>query len=260
TPLGKIVIARSKDSGYIELSGPGSKHQLESIINKIREFYSGIILIDGALDRSSLSSPAVTEATILATGAEIANDIDSIKSKINYQVELFNLQSSDDHKLIASLADADEDSKVIIIDDSYNLRSLPLKTAINNMKNIIGKIKDNTKAIFFNGAIVNQTIKELMNNLNNINDLEIIVQDSTHLFLDPLVYKRFLNKGGRITVLNEIKILAVTVNPFSTSGSYLDPVKLLEETAKTIKPIPCYEIVLYKKITGEGVENIEVLR
>ncbi len=260
TPLGEIIISRSKDQGYIELSGPGSKYQLEYIISKIRETFSGIILIDGALDRSSLSSPTVTEASILATGAEIANSISSITSKIKYQIELFNLQTSDDFELVDSLSNIDQESKVVIIDDSYNLKSLPLNTAINNIDKIIEEINDKTKALFINGAIVNQTMKVLMSKVNNFDELEIIVQDATYLFLDLVIYKRFLNKGGKISVLNEINILGVTVNPFSTKGSYIDPINLLKETAETITPIPCYEIVLYKKIIGEGVENIEVFR
>jgi len=260
TPLGKIVIAKSRERGFIELSGPSSKHELNYIIEKIKKIFSGLILVDGALDRKSFSSPSLTDSTILAAGAVIADSISSIVAKIAFQVELFNLKKSDDKYLNKIAAEIKDETKIMVIDNKYQKKDLKLKTALNNMDTIIKNIDKDTKCLIFNGAVVDNFLEELMHKVANINEIEIIVRDATHLFFDPIIYRRFKNKGGKIKVTDEINILGVTVNPFSPDGSYIEPLKLLEKTAKAIQPIPCYEIVLFKKYTEKGVENIEVFK
>ena len=66
-PLGEIVLARVREPGTAEISGPERTRDVQAAIDALLD-WSDLVLIDGALDRIAASAPAVTEAAILATG------------------------------------------------------------------------------------------------------------------------------------------------------------------------------------------------
>ena len=72
-PLGEIVLARVREAGTVELSGPERTQDLKTIIRGL-EALSDLVIVDGALDRISASALSVTGAAILATGAAVAPD------------------------------------------------------------------------------------------------------------------------------------------------------------------------------------------
>jgi len=256
SPLGEIVIARSKERAFVKLSGPSSKHELKLLKKELARYQPDLILIDGALDRKSFSSPALTDAAILTTGAVTADSINSIVKKVSYQTELFRLKKSQDQKINQIMAKLDSETKVLIINEDYKKRVLKLKTALNNMEAIIPLIDSKTKAVYFNGALVNETINNLLNKCSYLNEIEIIVNDAAHIFINSMLYNRFNAKNGSLKVKDEINLIGITINPFSPTGTYLDPIKLLKEVSKAVAPISCYEVVLNKKCSNKGVEDI----
>jgi len=260
SPLGEIIIARNKERGFIKLSGPSSKNDLKLIKKEFLKYNPDLILIDGALDRRSFSSPALTDATILATGAAVANNISSIVNKISYQIELFKIKKSRDQKITEIISEISQDVKVLIIDKDYQNKSVDLKTILNNMEEVINHIDKDTRAVYFNGALVNDMINTLINKCAFINQFEIVVNDATHIFISPMLFNRFSAKKGNIRVRDEINLLGITINPFSPNGNYLNPLKLLRRISDAVAPIPCYEIVLNKKSSAKGVEDIEIFK
>lgn len=260
SPLGEIIIARNKERGFVKLSGPCSKNELKIIKKEFLKYNPDLIFIDGALSRRSFSSPAITDATILATGAVIANSTSLIVNKISYQTELFRLKKSKDHKINQIISKLKQDIKVLIINKDYEAKSLDLKTILNNMEEVINNIDQDTKAVYFNGALVNDMINTLINKCAFIDEIEVIVNDATHVFISSMLFNRFNAKKGRIRVKDEINLLGITINPFSPNGTYLDPLKLLRKISDAVAPIPCYEVVLNKKSTAEGVEDIEIFK
>lgn len=67
TALGRLITARAKMSGKLLLSGPSDTAGLKALIDLLKSRGVGTTIVDGALSRLSLASPAVTEAMILAT-------------------------------------------------------------------------------------------------------------------------------------------------------------------------------------------------
>lgn len=67
TSLGRLVTARAVSSGKALLSGPADTGSLKTLIQGMKRFDVDTTIVDGALSRLSLSSPAVTEAMVLAT-------------------------------------------------------------------------------------------------------------------------------------------------------------------------------------------------
>ena len=69
TSLGRVVTAKALTRGKILLSGPSSTAGLQRWMQSTRRHGIDLAIIDGALSRMSLASPAVSQAMILATGA-----------------------------------------------------------------------------------------------------------------------------------------------------------------------------------------------
>ena len=263
TPLGEIIIVRSQEAGFVQISGPSTKQQLQQVKEKLLALGADLVLIDGALNRKSLAAPTLTEGTILATGAVIGEQLSTIVDKTAFQIELFNLSTSDDETLQQLAGEVSKKNKVTIIeeqDDGQQYKPVipDVKTAINNLTKITEQITQATKAVVFEGALVDSIVKKLMAKVDNLDQIELIVNDATHIFLSRRLYNRFKSLGGNLKVKQEVDLVGVTVNPFSPVGSSLNPVDLLTEIGKLARPIPVYEIKLGKMYGQKGVKDIEV--
>lgn len=62
TALGRLITARAKMSGKLLLSGPSDTAGLKALIDLLKSRGVGTTIVDGALSRLSLASPAVTES------------------------------------------------------------------------------------------------------------------------------------------------------------------------------------------------------
>jgi len=69
TSLGRVVTAKALTQGKILLSGPSSSMGLRRWMRDMRRHDIDLVIIDGALSRLSLASPAVSQSMILASGA-----------------------------------------------------------------------------------------------------------------------------------------------------------------------------------------------
>ena len=92
TALGRLITARAKMSGKLLLSGPSDTAGLKALIDRLKARGVGTTIVDGALSRLSLASPAVTEAMILATGAAVAGNIPELVRKTKYVYELIGIE------------------------------------------------------------------------------------------------------------------------------------------------------------------------
>lgn len=91
TPLGCLITARAKDSGRVVLSGPSDSAWLQEVIAGMKAYGVGITLVDGALSRMSLASPAVTDAMILCTGAACSSHLPELIRRTKFRCRLIDL-------------------------------------------------------------------------------------------------------------------------------------------------------------------------
>mgnify|MGYP003520451854 FL=1 len=92
TSLGNIVIGKALTPGKLLLSGPSSTNGLRRWMNEMRKYDIDLTIIDGALSRLSLASPAVSESMILATGAAYSANINTLVQKTAFVVQMINLE------------------------------------------------------------------------------------------------------------------------------------------------------------------------
>ncbi len=251
TSLGNIVIGKALTPGKLLLSGPSSTNGLRRWMNEMQKYDIDLTIIDGALSRLSLASPAVSESMILATGAAYSANINTLVQKTAFVVQMINLEltSQDNYDTFINInngvwaidTDIDTDS-----DSDFGKRLVDLKVASSLSMNINTEGLKKCRTLYVSGALTDNFINHIRQN-KIFNETEIVVRDFTKIFLTPMTYNTFLNGKRKITVLQKSKLIAVCVNPSSPNGIVLDSEKLCNALSEAIK-LPVYDL---KKVWRE---------
>lgn len=219
TNLGRLVIARALEVGNCIIAGPNISTRLKKVLKKFKDFGVELSLVDGSLSRISSSSPFITDAMILSTGASLSLDISLLIKKTSYKVNLLQISeykndSIDLYPLKEALWKI-EDNKLVKIKG---------KTALKALYESFDSLKGR-ETLYITGALTDTFFNKLFLK-NDIFSFTIIVKDYTKIFCSQENYNKFINLGGNLLVLKGTKILGVILNPLSPSGYKLDSNKL----------------------------------
>lgn len=245
TSLGNIVIGKALTPGKLLLSGPSSTNGLRRWMNEMQKYDIDLTIIDGALSRLSLASPAVSESMILATGAAYSANINTLVQKTAFVVQMINLEltSQENYNTFIDINsgvwaidfDADNDA-----DFGFGKRLVDLKVASSLSININTDGLKKCKTLYVSGALTDNFVNHIRQN-KIFNETEIVVRDFTKIFLTPMTYNTFVNGKRKITVLQKSKLIAVCVNPTSPNGIVLDSEKLCKTLSEAIN-LPVYDL------------------
>lgn len=229
TALGRLVTAKVVVPGKVMLSGPVSTGRLLEVIRQLQERGAETVLVDGALSRKSLASPAVTEAMILSTGAALSPNIPELVRKTRFVYQLIQLPQ-------AQLSDRQifeqTETGIFAIDDDGNAIDLEIPSALL-LENDKQKLFAHGHRLFVSG-MVSDKLLNMLRMQPEIGSAELIVKDFTRIFATAEAVRAYLQKGGQLTVLHKPNLLAVTVNPWSPTGYVLDSLRLREALAEVI--------------------------
>lgn len=245
TSLGNIVIGKALTPGKLLLSGPSSTNGLRRWMNEMQKYDIDLTIIDGALSRLSLASPAVSESMILATGAAYSANINTLVQKTAFVVQMINLEltSQENYDTFVNINngvwaidfDADNDN-----DFGFGKRLVDLKVASSLSININTEGLKKCKTLYVSGALTDNFVNHIRQN-KIFNETEIVVRDFTKIFLTPMTYNTFINGKRKITVLQKSKLIAVCVNPTAPNGIVLDSEKLCKTLSEAIN-LPVYDL------------------
>ena len=209
TPLGEVIITRALSDGFVQLGGASTNNGILLLREIFRANGAEKILVDGAVSRRALSSPAVTNAAILCTGASLNADIEKVVTETAFIVKTFTLEKANEN-LIEAAAKIPQTLRLALVDDDYGFTPFDFTGKIPPFKYILTR-----------GAVSDSHISKLFASNINLKNAEIIIEDSTKLFIKPETFYRLLRKECRLTVLNQINLVALTINPYSVySGSF----------------------------------------
>ncbi len=241
TSLGNIVIGKALTPGKLLLSGPSSTNGLRRWMKEMRKYDIDLTIIDGALSRLSLASPAVSESMILATGAAYSANINTLVQKTAFVVQMINLEltSQENYDTFIDINNGvwaiDSDN-----DNDFGKRLVDLKVASSLSININTEGLKKCKTLYVSGALTDNFVNHIRQN-KIFNETEIVVRDFTKIFLTPMTYNTFVNNKRKITVLQKSKLIAVCVNPTSPNGIVLDSEKLCKTLSEAIN-LPVYDL------------------
>lgn len=236
TSLGRLVTAKAVTSGKTLISGEPSTQGLKQMIHSMQERGISLTIVDGALSRMSLASPAVTEAMILATGAAVSANIPQLVRKTKFVFDLINIEEVENEvkdKFIGI------DKGFWAVDGSGDIHNLNIES-VYMLENSNDDIFQYGTTIVVNGAITDKLLNHLKCQ-KNIRKVTLVVRDFTKFFVTPESFSSFIKKGGTIKVLQRTKLIAVCVNPTSPQGYTLDS-KVLREAMEKVLNVPVYDV------------------
>lgn len=235
TPFGQVMIAENQKPGYIELVGPSTSQGLKIVSDIMQKLGIDLLLIDGSFDRRSSAVPDLADVVILATGAVLGRDIDTVIKKTVFYVKLLQLRTSDDHRLLDLARQIIADKKIALVNKDYSFEELEISSVLGREKEIADRIGQETQALIISGALVNSMLSAIRDK-----EIEVIVRNPTCIFTDRRTFNSFFSHGGKVSVTTEMHLIAITINPFSPNGTVLDPVVLHTELSKQVAAVPIF--------------------
>jgi len=244
TPLGIVCLGRVESAGMVELAGPGSIKGLKQLIDKMTGYGAEQVLVDGAINRIASASPSVAEGIVLATGASLGHAMEDVVRKTIFRRQLLETSPVTDPLISKPAREGLEKGNAALLHrngNSYQVEPIREEIPLLAGAQIVEKSTSKTGALVFGGALVDNILEDIMDLFSVFPD--IIVQDATRLFISPDVYYRFLNRGGKIYVLDGINLIAVTLNPTDPGGKSYDPKMFIERMQEALHPCPVFDLV-----------------
>jgi hypothetical protein len=245
TPMGEVYISRVREAGLVELAGPGSAAALRALIGQMKEHGAAQILVDGAINRIASAAPSVTGATILATGAPVGPLLDDVIRKTVFRCNILETPVVADRLLLEAAQEGLSRGEAALLqnrDGVWEAETLHAPIPLLVRAQLRRRYRKETAAVALGGALVDQMLLEISKLA--LPPPSVIIRDATRNFVTPGVYARYLQRGGKIRVLQAINLLAVTVNPTDPAGAGYEPRNFLRKLTAALAPRPVFDLVL----------------
>ncbi len=262
TSLGELYLCRVVDAGYVQIAGPVAAADTRRMCDEMFNQGVDLILIDGAIDRKSVAAPESSDAVILSTGAVLSRDIKKVVRETSHVVELYNLpelgkgqgqcDGVDDvteETLVRKLiSEHIEENKILLVktssgsteESNLTAETLDLKTGLGSGRYINEAIDETVKYVYIPGAFTGSIINDI--DPAKFKNVVFVLKDPTRIFMDAILWKQMKKRGMKIKVLKNIKVCAVTVNPFSPEGYSFDSGLLAGEVQEALPDIPVIDV------------------
>ncbi len=232
TPMGDVVVLRARSDGNIQLAGPSITKQLSRLNETFFSFGADLILIDGALSRKTLCSRSVTEATVLCTGASYNKNIETVIEDTGHVCEVLTLPELENASVASRIRELDDDFRGTVLFSDDGAWQLPAGMTLED--GLRQKEAKGTKTVFFGGAMSDGLMRPLLMSSAPIKGMTFVVRDSSKILLKRDNYDKIGIRGVTLRVLENVNLVAVTVNPFSAYGFHFDKDELMDRMQRRV--------------------------
>ncbi len=263
TPLGRVVIARLRGAGTIEVAGPSAAGDVRAVSDAMLAHGAEQVLIDGAVDRRAASSPDVADGLLMSTGAVLSREISEVVLQTRDAVDLVRLPSADDdsasgRRLRELTLHADEApntnrASMLVGEDLESVALPPRFVLTSDAEQIAQALDANPTARWLTvpGAVPDRFLRSLVHPVHHRRrELVVVVSDATKVFLwkrGPDWYRR---QGIHLQTLKDIHLDALTVNPVAPQSHRFDSAELRALLREAIADVPTFD-VLHPDYAGE---------
>jgi hypothetical protein len=255
TPLGRVLIARLRGPGAIEVAGPSAATQVRAVSDAMLGHGAEQVLIDGAIDRRAASSPAVADGLVMSTGAVLSAELEEVVTITNDAVELVRLPAVErDGERGERLRELAAAGISALVGEDYVAAPLPPRFVLASDAAQVEQLLEHNSAarwLIVSGALPEQFLRVLAQTLRKRSrELTVIVADATRVFLGARGVEWYRRQGLEIEVLSEIELLALTVNPVAPQSHTFDSAQMRALLRERIPDVPTFD-VMHPEYLGE---------
>lgn len=231
--LGELCIARVLDPGSVLLAGVRQVAHARFLLERFAQWGAHLHLIDGAFDRMASATAELADGIVLCTGAGVGRTIQDVGRETKHALAKLQMQVAAlpwEKELIAL---ARETGRMAIGGAHEPARILSGTNPIVHHPKTNPSWSNELSAIALPGALTDRTLSVLEEMFETV-----IIKDGTHMMVSSEAWKRFACKGGRILAERRIRVLAVTINPYSPEAYSLPRKALIEEVRLVADRVP----------------------
>jgi hypothetical protein len=240
TPLGRVVVARLLSDGPIEVAGPVTVSGIREVCSAMRSLGADHVLVDGSIDRRAVASPTAVDAVVLATGASVDEDKQTVIDRTQAVVQFMTLPPLTDSR-VRKIAAAHRGSVLVTADD----RAMPADPRLG-----LGSYDDtagcsyrsaDVRWMLIRGALVESFVQSVLPS-GQASELTLVVEHAANVFLSTHNAQWYRDHGVLIRPLKPISLRAVVVNPIAPGSHELDSSELRQGLAEAIATVPIIDV------------------
>ncbi|MEY8367730.1 hypothetical protein AALA24_03070 [Anaerovoracaceae bacterium 42-11] len=239
TSIGDLLLCRVADSGYVQIAGPVATAHTKKMCDEMFEMGCELILIDGAIDRKSIASPETSDAIILSTGAVLSRSMKKVIEDTAHIIGLYSIPELEECRARTLIAENMDLDKILLIKGD-KAEALDLVTGLGASRFIDEAIDDETDYVYIPGAFTNSVIADI--NPNKLKRVHFVLKDPTKIFINQMDFGKLRKKKFQVSVMKNIKVAAVTVNPIAPSGYSFDHKALRDAMQEALPEIPVIDV------------------
>jgi hypothetical protein len=249
TALGAVLVARVLQAGRIVIAGPTLLRDLRSLLERLQTLGARLSIIDGAINRLGAAAPGVTDACTLCTGASAAATPELMARRT---ADLLQRLSTRQTQWTDAYKKRSPHSRLYMLDpgneDGTSESFSNVAEPINEARWIVMHMRAQQQPVYLlYGAFTEELSRALLAQLPThpaASRAELIVEDGTKIFCHSAVLRRLSARGLDIRVARPIRILAVTINPY-TPEYECAPKRLLDALVRELpsKHLPIIDVV-----------------
>jgi hypothetical protein len=243
TPLGEVAIARLREPGTIEVAGPSAAVDVREAADAMLSFGAEQVLIDGAVDRRAASSPEVSDALVMATGAVLSGDIEEVVARTRDAVELVRLPTVEERLALGELAQ-DARSHSLLLDGDGGYVQLPERFVLTAQEADVAEALVERSGLLVAGALPEAFVRHAaVASRRTRREFTLVVGDPTRVFLSEHGPEHYRRQGVRIETLRPIDLRALTVNPVAPRSHSFDSARLRALLAEQIAGVAVLDVM-----------------
>lgn len=239
SPMGEVIIIKALSDGYVEVAGGSYNEQNISIIKKMKEFGCNHIILDGALSRNS--SAVLTDAVVLATGAAVSSNINTVVNQTRQAVQSLSFPSISPQEK-EEVQEFFKHYSLGIRGKNKDITPIQAIGIVAVQQAIKKHLDEDTCSILIRSAITDIFIEHIIKHRRNFKQIECIITDGTKCMLSYDNYCKALACGIYFKVLNPLNLVCVTFNPYSPKGNYFFDNTLFREMLQSVISVPVINV------------------
>ena len=239
TPMGDLLICRVADSGYVQIAGPPAAMDTKRVCEELFGYVCDLILIDGAIDRKAIASPETSDAIILSTGAVLSRNMKKVVEETAHLVALYSLDELENSPARRQIEENLFQDRILLIKGEKTV-ALDLKTGLGGSRFIDEAIDAETEYVYIPGAFTNSVICDI--SPKKLKQVRFVLKDPTKIFINAMDWGKLRKKGFRVSVLKNIEVAAITVNPWSPRGYSFESEALIAAMREAIPDMQLIDV------------------
>ncbi len=227
SPMGEIMLVQVLQQGDMEIAGASRSSDQLLVTGMLQRCGAQRVVLDGALGRSQHAAPALADGVILSTGAAIGGGMDDVLRKTRDRLALLCIPAVPETTR-QRCADVFMNGGVGVWGpQGEKVFSAPIATL--NAGQLLERYSSMPVALVaVSGAVGRSLWRVLQSWVQCRPGLALVVADGTRLFVEASDIERFVRSGGQVYAYRAIRMIGLTVNPFSPYGGSFDPAEFLQ--------------------------------